>query len=304
MIANGGRGPKRRLVSEESFALFSKPHIKAEEFGPTASYGYGIAVDTLDGHHIVRHTGGMVSFASAMHVDLDAKVGAFASINAMQGYRPNPVAQYAIQLMRAVGESKPLPSAPELKPVTVVENAAEYAGLYNEVNRGISTRDPEIRILVDGNGLVLVSGSRRVPLQLSARDRFVADDPKFNRFVFVFGRANNDPKSPVVEVGWGGHWYVNDKYTGPKTFTNPKEWDHYIGHYRSENVWNGSLRIVQRKGQLLADGVVPLELKQDGMYYLHDEDSNTEWISFHDVVNGKAMRAKLSGDDYWRVDAE
>ena len=43
-------GARKRLLSEEGFALFSKAHIQAEEFGPTASYGYGIAVDTLDVH--------------------------------------------------------------------------------------------------------------------------------------------------------------------------------------------------------------------------------------------------------------
>lgn len=54
----------------------------AEEFGPGASYGYGIAIDTPDGHKRLRHTGGMVSFMSALHLDLDAGLGVFASINA------------------------------------------------------------------------------------------------------------------------------------------------------------------------------------------------------------------------------
>ena len=58
------------LVSPESFELFSKRHIKAEEFGPTASYGYGIAVDELDGNPLLRHTGGMVSYMSALQVDI------------------------------------------------------------------------------------------------------------------------------------------------------------------------------------------------------------------------------------------
>ena len=47
MIANRGRGPQRNLLSPESFELFSKRHIKAEEFGPGASYGYGIEERTL-----------------------------------------------------------------------------------------------------------------------------------------------------------------------------------------------------------------------------------------------------------------
>src|SRR6202011_106183 len=93
MIANKGKTQGGELLSQESFALFSQPHVKAEEFGPNASYGYGVFVDTLDGHRILRHTGGMVSFASSMTVNIDDGLGSFASINAMQGYRPIPVTQ-------------------------------------------------------------------------------------------------------------------------------------------------------------------------------------------------------------------
>ena len=101
MLLNHGQGPHGRIVSEQSFALMSTPHIKAPEFSQTASYGYGIAVDTLDGHKILRHTGGMIAFASSIHVDLDGGVAAFASINAMQGYRPTAVTEYAARLLRA-----------------------------------------------------------------------------------------------------------------------------------------------------------------------------------------------------------
>src|SRR5688572_14915830 len=70
MIANRGRGPQRNLISPESFELFAKRHIKAEDFGPAASYGYGIAVDELDGNPMLRHTGGMVSYMSAILADI------------------------------------------------------------------------------------------------------------------------------------------------------------------------------------------------------------------------------------------
>ncbi|HEY2860237.1 MAG TPA: serine hydrolase domain-containing protein, partial [Terracidiphilus sp.] len=93
MLLNGGKHSGGRIVSEESFRLMTTPYIKAEEFSATANYGYGIAVDTLEGHKILRHTGGMVAFASSMHIDLDAGVAAFASINAMQGYRPTAVTE-------------------------------------------------------------------------------------------------------------------------------------------------------------------------------------------------------------------
>ena len=295
MLASGGRTKSGRLVFEESFALFSTPHIKAEEFGQTASYGYGIAVDTLEGHKVIRHTGGMVSFASAMQIDLDSGVGAFASINAMQGYRPNPVAQYAIQLMRALSEGKPLPAAPEIKGPRFIANASDYAGTFT------SPEGRKLEFIAQGDSVHLQTETSRIPLELKEPDKLLHPGSKFT---FVFSRANEkDPKSAVVELGHGNDWYTTEKYSGPKAFNTPKEWNTFLGHYRSENAWNGSFRVISRKGQLMLDGVVPLE-PAGNFFYLRDEPHSPEWISFHDVINGKAMRVKLSGDDFWRVDAE
>ena len=135
MLLNQGQAPKARIISPDSFALMSKLWIKAAEFGPTASYGYGIAVDTLDGHKILRHTGGMASFMSALFLDLDAGAGAFSSINAQQGYRPTPVSQYAVQLMSAAAANKPAPAAPEITDPNAVKNAADYVGTYTSPRR-------------------------------------------------------------------------------------------------------------------------------------------------------------------------
>jgi D-alanyl-D-alanine carboxypeptidase len=55
-LLNGGRGPNGRIVSADGFRLMTTPYIQATEFSPTAFYGYGIAVDVLDGHKILRHT--------------------------------------------------------------------------------------------------------------------------------------------------------------------------------------------------------------------------------------------------------
>lgn len=295
-LARHGESGGKHLQSEESFALFSKPHIKAEEFGPTASYGYGIAVDKLDGHTILRHTGGMISFASAVHVDLDEGVGAFASINAMQGYRPNPVAQYAIQLMRAQRASKPLPAQPPVKPATDVEGASDYAGTFQ------SSEGKSLVFVADGRQLFLHHGAQRIPLENAGDGNFVAAHPDFSRFVLAFGRSDaKNPKSPVIEVGWGADWYVNSGYSGPKTFDYPKEWDAFTGHYRNENNWIGSMRVVVRKGRLLADGVTALAAQKGRTFRMEGDEADTEWIEFHDIVDGRAERIKLSGEDLWRV---
>jgi D-alanyl-D-alanine carboxypeptidase len=299
MLTNRGQGPAGRLLSDESFQLFSRPYIKAEEFGPTASYGYGIAVDTLDGHTILRHTGGMVSFASALQVDIDEGVGAFASINAMQGYRPNPVVQYALQLMRAHRQSKSLPAAPPSNPPTKVENAADYAGVYQ------SEDGRKLDFVAEGPRLFLLHQGTRVALEAAGGDSFNVAHSAYERFQFNFGRVDaKDPKSAVVEVGWGSDWFTSSKYSGPKKFEYPKEWDSYVGHYRNESPWIGSTHIILRKGKLMADGVVPLEAGEGGIFHLRDEPNSPEWIRFGSIVNGRAMRLKLSGEDMWRVMAD
>jgi CubicO group peptidase (beta-lactamase class C family) len=63
MLLNRGALPKGRLLSEEGFALFTKPAIDSPYRGEPASYGYGIWVSDIGGHTRLRHTGGMVASA-------------------------------------------------------------------------------------------------------------------------------------------------------------------------------------------------------------------------------------------------
>ena len=297
MIANRGKTVRGRLVSEGGFELFSSPHVLAEDFGPGVHYGYGIAVDVLDGHKLLRHTGGMVSFMSSMMVDVDAGVGGFASVNAQQNYRPNAVVQYAIRLMRAKRDGMTPPPMPEPDLPAVVKNAADYAGDYTDGKR-------RLRLLADGERLFLVHEGARVALErLDEDDQFLARHRAFEPYILVFGRKNADANdSAVVELGWGSDWYWNANYDGPFQFSHPTEWESYVGHYRNENPWFGSLRIVLRKGKLMIDGKTPLE--PDGeLFRLRDTPHNADWIRFGEIVNRRCMRLKYSGSDLWRVAA-
>ena len=292
MLASHGRGPQRALVSSESFELFSKRHIKAEEFGPTASYGYGMAVDELDGNPLLRHTGGMVSYMSALQVDIGAGIGGFASVNAQQGYRPNAVVKYALQLMRAHVENKKAPAAPAADSELEVTNAGDYVGVFKG-DRG------QLEFVRDGAKLFLVRPGKRSQLQrLATPDQFHVSDPEFARFPLAFGRKKED--GPVVELSCGDAWYTTDAYDGPRQFQIPDAWRNYVGHYRSEDPWIGSIRVVILKGRLMLDGQTSLEADGE-LFRLRDEPSNTEWIRFGEVVNGKCMRLKYSGVDLWRV---
>jgi CubicO group peptidase (beta-lactamase class C family) len=297
MLANHGKLDAGRLLSEDGFARFSSPHIEAAAFGPGVHYGYGIAVDTLDGNRLLRHTGGMVSFMSALMVDIDDSIGGFASVNAQQGYRPNPVVRYAIQLMRAQRHSVPPPAMPEPDLPVVVANAAGYAGTY-------VGESGTLEVAADGDRLFVLRDGERIPLERQGEaDRFIARHRALERFSLVFGRKDPaEPDSEVVEAAWGGDWFRNASYAGPDSFSHPKAWEAYVGHYRNESPWIGSYRIVIRKGRLWLDGTTPLEA--DGnLFRLRDDPYNTEWIRFGEVVNGRCMRIRISGSDLWRVAA-
>src|SRR3984885_1020487 len=297
MLINRGTAPAGRIVSESGFDLFAHPHMPAKEFGPGASYGYGIAVDRIDGHTRLKHTGGMVSFASALQVDMEAGVGAFASINAMQGYRPTPVAEYALRLMRACRTGSAPPEPPPPSPALRVSAAGRYAGRYE----GRAGRT--LNIVAEGDRLYLTREDAKVPLEpaIETENAFTVLHPDYAHFALLFGSGGGDAKGPFAEAGWGEDWFATAEYKGARSFKVPDEWRSYAGHYRNEDPWIGSARIAVRGGKLWLNGVVPLEPAPNGRFYLRDEPDSPEWVSFSDIVNGQAMRMRLSGADLQRA---
>jgi hypothetical protein len=305
MLLNHGKAPRGRIISEESFARMSTPYIKADEFSPTASYGYGIAVDTLDGHKILRHTGGMVAFASSIHIDLDGGVAAFASINSMQGYRPTAVTEYSVRLLRADRESKSLPAPPSLADPREIDNAAEYAGTFTAADGRALT------FAQQDKHLVLTNGQTPIVLQHVGGDRFISTVPGAfadNNFIFErksgatpsTGTAKAAPQ-PVVEVAFGPDWYTAQTYDGPRTFPVPQEYAAYTGRYHSESPWGGETRIYVVKGQLLMDGT-PLTLIGARIFHIGDETWTPETVEFLHIFQGKARVVRAAGLDFQRVD--
>ncbi len=310
MLLNRGKGPNGRIVSEESFTLFCAPYIKAEEFSPTASYGYGIAVDTLDGHKILRHTGGMVAFASSMHVDLDGGVAAFASINAMQGYRPVPVTEYAVRLLRASHEAQALPAPPALVDPRDVDNAADYAGTFTAGDGG------KLVFAADGKRLSLIDGGQAIPLQLRGRDIFITTVAgQFAYHGFNFGRKEADanakpggaesrePQPPVIEVSYGPDWYVNSAYKGPRTFTAPQDYSAYTGRYHADSAWGGDVHVYALKGRLVMSGN-PLTPIEGALFRAGNEEWSPETVEFLHIFESKSQLLRSAGMDFWRVEVD
>ena len=306
MLLNRGEGSSGRLVSQNAFKLFSTAHIVAPDLGPKVSYGYGIGVDDFDGHTRLRHTGGMVSFMSAIQLDLDAGVGAFASINAQLGYRPNPVAQYALQLMQA-GVGRKAPAPPPADDAAVIANAADYAGSY---------RAPDgrtLEVIAEHEQLTLLADGVRIAMQALSKDQFIAEHERFALFPLVFGRAPASAPSSadapvvraaVVDLGYGPDWYGHTRDSDNRNAVAAPELAPYPGVYYSENPWVGTVRIVLRRGKLWMDGVTPLERLGGDLFRLAEEPSSPETAEFRQVIDSKAQILSLGGNLLHRISAE
>jgi D-alanyl-D-alanine carboxypeptidase len=301
MILNRGAIPGSRIVSEDGFRLFSTSHIAAPTFGPSAGYGYGIAVDELDGHRRLRHTGGMVSFMSAMQLDLDSGLGAFASINAQLGYRPNAVAQLALQLMRAETEHAKPPAIPAFDESAKVAAARSYEGAYT------SADGRHLEVAADADRLYLVLGGQRIPLQRSEDDVFIADHAQFDLYPLVFERdaakgSTDGSKDSVVALGYGADWYLHSGAHDRRALDPSPELARYEGKYYSENPWLGTVRVVQRQRQLWIDGTDPLTQIGDHLFRVGERPSSPEVAEFAELIGGIPHVLWYGGGEYQRME--
>lgn len=293
MLLNRGALPKGRLLTEEAFKLFTKPVIDSPYRGEPGSYSYGVWVSDVKGHTRLRHTGGMVAFSSSIDIDLTDGIGAFASVNAnLRGYRPVAVTKYAIELFNASLANQSLPAAPPpAPPADEVKNATDYAGVFTSPGS-----NKKLEFVAEGNKLLLVHNGRKIALDRLSGDRFLVKQTPFDRFVLAFVRD----KLKVVEISHGPDWYVNDSYTGPRTFETPKHLEGFVGHYANDSPWYGDTNVIMRKGQLYLDGLQLLTARADGKFGFGEPDG-PDWVAFESIIDGRAMVLSLSGIRFRRT---
>jgi CubicO group peptidase (beta-lactamase class C family) len=294
MLLNHGAALDERILKPASFDLMSSAVHAAPAWGNDASYGYGMAIDHPGGHLRMRHTGGMVAFASAIHLDLTDGLAAFASTNCrLDEYRPNEIVAFALEVMRAKNTGKPLPELPAADDPSVIPNAAEYAGEYGLHVRAYGN-ELYITLSVDVSGALLRVG----PDTFACQPTRVGPGPAepLPPHLVRFGRQDGK----VVEMFLDGFWYPGKNYSGPRTFDYPKEWDAFAGEYQNNDPWFGRSRVVVSKGQLTMDGAVLVPLGGN-LFRVGEESYSPERASFDVIAEGKAMRMNFSGQDFNRV---
>jgi CubicO group peptidase (beta-lactamase class C family) len=283
------RGEGRPVLSDAAAKRFAAPVIPTDEFGPGAQYACGVAIAPIDGAPCLHHTGGMMSFSSSFHADPAAGVACFASVNArLEGYRPRQTTAFAVRLMRAARAGKPLPAAPDPLAPHRFKDPAPFVGRF--VADGA-----DFTLAVDQNGMRLTAAEKTFRALPQGPDRLITDHPKFARYGLDVVRENGK----VVAFWWGETLFGRD---APRPTPPPADrLRPFGGVYLNRDPWIGGATVLVRGDTLVVDGLGPLA-DRGGWWSLEKDPGGVERLRFDGLLNGKAQRLNVSGDDLLRIE--
>ncbi len=82
----------------------------------------------------------------------------------------------------------------------------------------------------------------------------------------------------------------------------PAEFAAYQGFYVSDGPWIGSASVVAQGGLLVLERYGALD--REGDYWrVKSNEALCERVRFEDLLNGRARRLNISGQDLWRFDS-
>ncbi len=291
MLLARGQGPSGPIMSEESYVAMTTP-IASRAFAlRNVSYGLGMSLLDVDGRQILGHGGGMIGYYCSLAYDPEAGLGAFAIVNGPGD--PTGIALRALKLVRAGLEGEDV--EPLEMPVDpyVVPDAAGYVGNYYGL-------DFDVSLIADEDGLFAEIAGERRKLQRYGENEFLIDDSRYGLFPIAPVR---DDDGNLIALRHGPDWFARADADQPPVVEYPPLWESLPGHYRCHNPWHSNLRIVLRRGHLVlihpTGGEEALSPLEDGTFRVGEEQS-PERVRFDAVVDGKAQRLNLSGQDFYR----
>ena len=291
-VAGLAQGRGAPLFSAALAQAFATPVIDSAEFGKGARYGAGLATVDIDGTPAFHHTGGMLVFSSAFHVDRATGAGVFASVNIGEtGYRPRQVTAYGVRLLRALAAGTAAPSSPAIVGVPAIDHAADFAGRF------VGPGGDAIVIAVAGEGLSLTVAGRHGRLKASGDASSASGGASFA------SEAHRDSLAFVGDDGRRDRVWFGDVLYGRDAAVAQPVADRALvalaGVYRSNDPWVGSASIVARGDTLVVEGGGPLRRVADGSWRFADAAS-TERVWFECPVAGRPQRLNVSGSTMLR----
>jgi hypothetical protein len=256
----------------------------------------------LDGRTFLGHPGGMVGYLAALQADPAVGLAVVVLQNGLMG-RPMALARAALVALggpaagggRAAGANRAAADdAPE----------PDRTGVYR-ADADHPDADP-LEIAASPDGPTLRWQGRLVTLEALGEGRYLAPDPDLDRFALRFEPADERP-----DIVWHGPTrFVRDGAAAPPLPAPDAAVAALAGHYRSHNPWTTNFRVILRGDvpwllfSAAPDGFEdeqPLALRADGSFGIADDPGNPEDLRFDTVIDGRPLRAWLSGCPYYRV---
>ena len=252
-------------------------------------YGNGLMHVSNGTRRYLHHTGGMVSFSSAFHLDKASGVGAFASttLTGFAGYRPSSLTRFAVDTLTEAMAGRPLPKPPRLD--DQVANPAAFVGRYSGPTGTFE--------VLPGSPLTISAGDRSAPLQSWGTNLFRTTHPEFARFTLLFERS----AGKVTGASWGPHQFMRSG-VGAKPKASDPDLAKLAGRYSNDSPWWGVIEVVERGGRLWLGTEVPLVAMGSELWRIGEDSRSPERGRFADPIAGRPQAFYFSGEKFVRHD--
>ena len=253
-------------------------------------YGNGLMHVTNGQRRYLHHTGGMVSFSSAFHLDKASGAAAFASttLTGLAGYRPSGLTRFAVDALTEAMAGRPLPAPPRLD--DRVTDPASYVGIYSGPAGNFE--------VLSGGPLTISAGGRSAPLQPWGNNLFRTTHPDFARYTLLFERTG--PR--VTGASWGAAQFARRGAPGPRGAASDPALAKLAGRYVNDSPWWGVLEIVERGGKLWIGTETPMVAIADGQWRIGDDRRSPERGRFADPIGDRPQTFYFSGEKFVRHD--
>jgi CubicO group peptidase (beta-lactamase class C family) len=286
-LANAAAGRGGLGLSPQQARTFTTRAVASDT--PGMSYGNGLMHVGHGGRAYLHHTGGMISFSSSFHLDVESGVGAFAStpLSAFAEFRPRLLTRFAVDALTNAAAGRPLPAPPPLD--VRLPNPMSFAGRYTGPEGAFEVRaGPPLTIVADGQSATL---------QPWGGDIFRTTHPAFRQFSLMFERSGG----AITGASWGPSSYVRDGAGGRLTPPDPAL-RRLAGRYVNDDPWYGTAVVVERGGKLWIGTETPMVRTGANAWRVGEESWSPERASFADVLGGRPQTFVFSGARFARHD--
>ncbi|MCA9062606.1 MAG: serine hydrolase [Planctomycetaceae bacterium] len=271
VVFNQGRGSSGPILKPETLQEMLTPVMDAE--GRASTFGLGFHIQELDGHRKIGHGGAVYGYSTQLELLIEQKLGvaAVCSLDGANGV-VGRLADYALRLMLATREGRPLPDYITTTRVPR-QRAQDLVGHFQSGDRHAHVFELAGRVYLE-------RGTYRYELKsLADTGETVIDD------TIAFGTRVSTDEDQNLRIGDTVYVRVVDEVP-PEC---PSRWNGLLGEYGWDH---NTLYILEDHGRLVA-------LIEWFYYYpLTEIDDNTFAFPDYGLYHGEFLKFERGSDGY------